>query len=217
MEQKFGKIDRSRFALDLASAMDQFYIQPGKPWGMDESGGRPFADFVGYLRQWAALAGRDGDAWPPEIRGQTDCRIIHPWQIDQQKLAWATRPFADPDASDGWVMRAKDEGWTMAYQFVAGDDYEVGKRYTLFVRVKCPQPTAAGKAFSCGIYGKDPLPSIEKSVPTESITPDRYQVVEVGTIELQPGHQFWIATVKNSGGYAVSEVRLDCFWLQEAK
>jgi hypothetical protein len=145
------------------------------------------------------------------------CRLIHPWQIDQQALAWGTRPFADPDASDGLAMRAKDEGWTMNYSFVPGDDFTPGKRYTLFVRVRCPQPTADGDAFSSGIYGKKPLPRIDKTVPVKVLTPGRYQVLEVGTLELQPGHRFWIALAKGKSGYAVPEVRLDSFWLREAE
>lgn len=82
---------------------------------------------------------------------------------------------------------------------------------------KCPQPAGEGNAFSCGIYGKAPLPRIDKTVPTQALTPGKYQVIEVGTIGLKPGHSFWIATAKGKGGYAVSEVRLDCFWLREAR
>jgi len=216
VEQDFGKIDRTAFANRLAGAIDQFYTKTGRPWGMDESGGRKFADFAAYLRQWAGKCGADGDARPPEMGASDGCRLIHAWQIDQQNMAWGTRPFADPDASDGWVMSAKDEGWTMGYRFLANDDYAPGKRYTLLVRVKCPQPARDGDAFSCGIYGKDPLPRIDKTVPTPALTPGKYQVVEVGTIELKPGHSFWICTTKRNGSYAVSEVRLDCLWLREA-
>jgi hypothetical protein len=54
-------------------------------------------------------------------------------------------------------------------------------------------------------------------VPTRDLTPNRYQVVEVGTLELHGGHAFWIVTVKNKDAYAVSEVRLDCLWLKPTK
>jgi hypothetical protein len=217
IEQELGKIDRSAFANSLADRLDQFFIKTGKPWGMDESGGRGFPDFVAYLRQWAAKAGPAGDALPPELRGVDDYRMIHPWQIDQQNLAWGTRPFEDADASDGWAMRAKDDGWTMSYRFVAGDDFTPGKRYTLLARARCPQPTAGGEAFACGIYGKDALARIDRVVPTQALTPGRYQVVEVGTLEMHAGHCFWMALVKGENGYAVPEVRLDCFWLREAR
>ena len=49
------------------------------------------------------------------------------------------------------------------------------------------------------------------------LRPGKYQVVEIGTLEMQPGHAFWIALVKGKNGYAVPEVRLDCFWLKEAR
>jgi hypothetical protein len=216
IEQRSGKINRTAFATSLADRLDQFFIKTGKPWGMDETGGRGFPEFVTYLRQWAAKAGPSGDALPPELRGVEDFRLIHPWQIEQQKLNWGNRPFADPEASDGWVMRAKDEGWTMSYNFVAGDDFTPGKRYTLFVRVQCPPPMTGGDAFACGIHGKEPLPRLDKTVPTSLLTPGRYQVVEIGTLEIEPGHAFWIALVKGKNGYAVPEVLLDCFWLRKA-
>jgi len=113
-------------------------------------------------------------------------------------------------------MKATDEGWTMGYRFVAGDDYTPGRRYTLFVRAKCPEPTGEGDAFSCGIYGRDPLPSIDRTVRTGELTPGRYQTFEVGTLQLAPGHSFWICTTKRGDTYAVPEVRLDCLWLREA-
>ncbi len=218
IERKLGRIDPVAFANGLADLLDQFFTKTGKPWGMDESGGHGFADFSAYLRQWALKARTNGDALPPELIGVTDrYRLIHPWQIDQQNMSWGTRPFPDPDASDGYAMRAKDEGWTMGYRFVAGDDYTPGKRYKLRVRVRCPQPERDGDAFSCGIYGQDPLPRIDKTIATKDLTPGRYQTIEVGTIELKPGHSFWICTAKRKGEYAVTEVRLDCLWLSEAR
>jgi hypothetical protein len=217
-EAALGAIDRAAFATGLADDLDRFFTRTGKPWGVDETGGRSFADFTAYLRQWAARSGRAGDAFPPELRDRGDgVRLIHPWQIDQQNLNWGTRPFADLEASDGWAMRAKDEGWTMAYRFVADDDFVPGRRYTLFVRTRCPPPTGEGPAFSCGIHGQAPRPTIEKTVATAALTPDRYQVFEVGTIALETGHSFWICTAKRDGKYAVPEVRLDCLWLREAK
>jgi len=105
----------------------------------------------------------------------------------------------------------------MGYRFVAGDDYEPGKRYTLFVRAKCPQPTAEGDAFACGVYGRDPLPTIDKTVHTQELTPGHYQAFEVGTLELAPGHSFWICTTKREDQYTVAEVRLDCLWLRQAQ
>jgi hypothetical protein len=218
MEQKLGPMDAQAFAGGLADTLDQFYTKTGRPWGMDESGGHSFADFTAYLRQWAAKCGDQGDVLPPEWVGQrNNYRLLRPWQIDQQNLSWGTRPFADTEAGDGWAMRAKDEGWTMGYRFVAGDDYTPGKRYTLFVRTQCPPPTGDGEAFSCGIYGKNPLPSIEKTIPTQALTPGQYQVFEMGTIALQPGHSFWICTTKRDGRYTVAEVRLDCLWLEEVQ
>ena len=90
-----------------------------------------------------------------------------------------------------------------------------GSGYTLFVRVRCPTPTKEGKAFSCGIYGRPPLPSIQKTVSTQTLTPNKYQVIEVGTIMPESGHGFWMALSGSKGEYAVSEVRLDCLWLRE--
>jgi len=218
VEQRLGKMDSTAFASKLADGLDMFYTKTGRPWGMDESGGRSFADFSAYLRQWAGRCGAGGDALPPELAGETGWfRLIHPWQIDQESLSWGTRPLEDPDTSDGWAMKAADEGWTMGYRFVAGDDYEPGKRYTLFVRAKCPQPTAEGDAFACGVYGRDPLPTIDKTVHTQELTPDHYQVFEVGTLELAPGHSFWICTAKREDQYTVAEVRLDCLWLRQAQ
>jgi hypothetical protein len=218
IQGKLGKTEPAAFTNTLADTLDRFFTRTGRPWGMDESGGHGFADFTAYLRQWAAKCGANGDALPPELVGQTGWfRLIHPWQIDQQNMSWGTRPFEDADASDGWAMKATSEGWTMGYRFVGGDDYTPGKRFTLFVRAKCPQPTADGDAFSCGVYGKDPLPHIEKTIPTQALTPDRYQVFEVGTLELAPGHSFWICTAKRNDRYAVAEVRLDCLWLREAQ
>jgi hypothetical protein len=218
IERKFGRVNRAEFATSVADHLDQFFIKTGKPWGMDETGGRSFPDFVAYLRQWGAKAGPAGDALPPELRGtEGDFRLIHPWQIEQQKLNWGNRPFADPEASDGWAMRAQDEGWTMSYNFVPGDDFTPGKRYALFVRVRCPSPTSDGDAFACGIHGKEPLPRLDKIVLTSGLTPGKYQVVEIGTLEMHPGHGFWIALVKGKNGYAVAEVRLDCLWLREAE
>jgi hypothetical protein len=214
IEKRFGKIDPAAFAGSLADRLDQFFVQTGKPWGMDETGGRSFPDFIAYLRQWGAKAGPAGDALPPELRGTEDFRLIHPWQIEQQKLNWGNRPFADPEASDGWAMRGKDEGWTMGYSFVATDDFTPGKRYKLFARVQCPQPTTEGDAFACGIYGKESLPRLDRKVPTALLTPGKYQVLEIGTLDMQPSHAFWIALVKGKNGYAVSEVRLDCLWLR---
>jgi hypothetical protein len=218
IERRLGKLDPAAFANTLAGDLDRFYTRTGRPWGMDESGGHAFADFTAYLRHWAGRCGAQGDVLPPELAGETGWfRLIHPWQIDQQNMSWGTRPFEDADASDGWTMKATNEGWTMGYRFVAGDDYSPGKRYTLYVRAKCPEPTAEGEAFSCGIYGKDPLPCIDRTVRTSELTPGRYQVLEVGTLELAPGHSFWICTTKRSDTYAVPEVRLDCLWLREAR
>ncbi|NPV47956.1 MAG: DUF4838 domain-containing protein [Armatimonadetes bacterium] len=217
IEERLGNLEPAALATQVAADMERFFVATGKPYGMDESGGRSFVDFVAYLRQWAAKCGAKGDALPPELVGQTGWfRLIHPWQVDQNSLSWGTRPFEDADASDGWAMKATSEGWTMGYSFVVGDDYTPGKRHTLYVRVKCPEPTFDGDAFSCGIYGKDPLPKIDRTVSTKELTPARYQVIEVGTLELAPGHRFWICTNKRDGRYAVSEVRLDCLWLREA-
>jgi len=218
IEERLGPLDHAAFAHGFADRLDRFFISTGRPWGMDESGGRSFDDFAAYLRGWAKKAGPAGDTLPPELANEPAWyRPIHPWQIDQQNLNWGTRPFEDADASDGWVMKATSEGWTMGYRFVAGDDYTPGKRYTLFVRTKCPPPTRNGPAFSCGVYGKDPLPSIQTTIPTDALTPDQYQAFEVGTIELGPGHSFWICTAKSDDQYTVPEVRLDCFWLREVE
>jgi hypothetical protein len=217
IESRYGKMDAAAFGANLADIIDRFYTKTGKPWGMDETGGIGFADFTAYLRQWAGKCAANGDALPPDLRDTPGWyRLIHPWQIDQQGMNWGNRPIADADASDGWVMRAKDEGWTASYRFVADDDFTVGKRYKLFVRVKCPPPMSEGDAFSCGIYGRAPLPTIEKTIHTRDLTPGVYQTFEIGTIALSPGHSFWICATKRNDRYAVAEARLDSLWLREA-
>ena len=52
---------------------------------------------------------------------------------------------------------------------------------------------------------------------TRDLRPGNYQTFEIGAIALAPGHSFWICTAKRNDRYAVSEVRLDAFWLSEVE
>jgi hypothetical protein len=216
IDQRTSAIAPAEIARRLADAIEENHVT-ALAMGDPE---QRVKEFVAYLRDWSSRAGADADVLPPELRGigRDGYRLINGVQIDFQNRGWTGGPIRDPDASTGWALPSHGRGWALAYRFSAEDDFVPGRRYTVRVRVKCPQPTKDGPAFRCGVAGEDGFPGTRRAVSTGELTPGRYQVIEVGTLAIQPGHVLWFdLNADGKGNYPLSEVRLDCIWLREVR
>jgi len=62
-------------------------------------------------------------------------------------------------ATDGWAQKVISHGWSIQHRLRPPYDYNPGKRYTLYVRVraKATDPTQDGLAMQTGFYVKGSL------------------------------------------------------------
>lgn len=213
VDRAVGKRSGSDLAIALLAALKESQVGT-----LAENRRGELKEWRQWLDGWGKHCGASGDALPPEIEGAEpgSCRLIQACQTHRAVKWWGRnreQQKADADASDGWVLACRSHEWFIQYRLSARDDFEPGKRYTLFVRVKGPRAQGQGPAFSCGIYSKD-RGRINRTFAVSDLSADSFRALEVGTIELQPSHAFWLALKKQG---PVPEVYFDCFWLQTAE
>ncbi|MFW6189435.1 MAG: DUF4838 domain-containing protein [Planctomycetota bacterium] len=205
VSERVGGLTPGELARNLTRAFEESDISR-----LSESGSVRTEVWLNWLSDWGARAGEARDVLPPELAGAApgEYRLIQGGQTHSPHRWWRR----DPDAGDGWVVACDSHQWYLRYHFSERDDFVPGRRYTVFVRVKAGEPAEPGRAFGCGVHRSGD--SMRREVSTNELTPGRFQAFEVGTIELKPGHSFWLALRKER---AVREVRLDCLWLRPAE
>jgi hypothetical protein len=98
------------------------------------------------------------------------------------------------------------------HNFSPTDDFTPGKTYQLYVRVKGGTIKKEGEAFNCGVYGRG-RNLVSLNVKTAELADGQFHVLPVGKPAVwTDGGAFYIATGRDG---AISEVYLDCLWLQE--
>jgi len=213
VDRAVGTLSGPSMASSLLSALKE-----GQVGTLAENRRGELKEWRQWLDGWSKRCGDSGDALPPEIRVAEpgSYRLIQASQIQRAVKWWGRnreQQKADTDASDGWVLVCRSHEWYIQCPLSPRDDFEPGKRYTLFVRVKGPRLQKGGPAFGCGIYSRD-KGRINKTFAASDLSSDSFRALEVGTIELQPGHAFWFALRKQG---AAPEVCFDCLWLQRAE
>lgn len=96
--------------------------------------------------------------------------------------------------------------WYIQHHFSPYDEYEVGKRYKLFVRVKGGKRTGGGNAFVCGLGGGP-----KREVPVADLTDGHFHIFEVGEFTAGDDLIMYIALTRPAG---MEAVYLDCLWLK---
>ncbi|MDR3199766.1 MAG: DUF4838 domain-containing protein, partial [Planctomycetaceae bacterium] len=113
----------------------------------------------------------------------------------------------DPKASNGHVIKmpGNNFGWATFYNF---DGLLLDLKplktptteqptYRLYAAVRCDAKTTEGTAMTLGVYDyKEKRGIVSKSVPVSEISGAEYHWVDMGTIALKPGHNFWFAPPK---------------------
>lgn len=203
VEAKLGTLHPAELSANLTLALNENNVN-----ALAENDGGRMKSWSQWLDDWGKRAGTRTDAVPADLDGVDPAtyRLIHGFQMSYP-VAWATQ---EPSSTDGWVVAVKSHEWFARYRLTTGEDFIPGKRYALCVRVKVPQKTGSGLAFSCGLYSKGQ--AISRSFAASDVVDGQFQTFQIGTIEPKTGHLFWIATTK---GGSIPEVQLDCFWLRE--
>ncbi|MHC4404430.1 MAG: DUF4838 domain-containing protein [Planctomycetota bacterium] len=116
-------------------------------------------------------------------------------------------------ATDGWAQQVISTGWSIQHRFSHPWDFDVGKSYRMFIRVKATAAGAAeGDALTVGIHNPDQPRTCSRRIGLGEVN-GQWQVFDVGPWKpTENGGVFYIAR----GRAAVSEVYLDCLWLIEA-
>jgi hypothetical protein len=117
-----------------------------------------------------------------------------------------------PGATDGWAQAVISPGWSIQHCFGGPWDFEVGKGYRMFVRVKATAVQPGDEdALTVGIHNPDQPRTCSRRIKLGEVTGD-WQVFDVGPWKpTAAGGVFYIAR----GRRGVNDVYLDCLWLIE--
>lgn len=203
VEKKVGPLDPVALAAAFAQSVREYGInlvadpEDVKPW-------------VDWMQDYAkSIAGKKDAPIPPELAGLdlAKIRLIQACQMDGRSRYW--KPVAG--ASDGWGV-TPNKG-------ISGDmllpspyeDYEAGKSYRIFARVKRTGEANQGGGFAVFVFNKQD-PAWWKSrriVKKEEVTSSEWAVYEICTRKFIPGDAI---SFEGDGGAC-----LDCLWLVEAE
>jgi hypothetical protein len=210
VEAKVGPLDFTRLA-ELSN-------QVAKEWGIyavadpEES-----APWFQWLTDYAALLKKQSPVLPPELKAEDlkTCRVIQARQIDSSHLERTGQWIKMDDASDGWVLRVIKPSWLVQHSFSPYDEYTVGNKYTLFLRVKGGQKKGDGVGLACGLFGDaagGKLPTRE--IPAAELADGKFHTVELGPFTAGKELGLYLATSRDG---SMPEVYFDCMWLRQVE
>ncbi len=169
----------------------------------------PVAPWLEWLSAYAAKAQElGGPVLPPELQGAPpgSFRLVQANQLDMTPSFW--KPV--PGASDGYAAVITGPGWHTTYHLSPGEDFSVGKSYTLYVRVRGEmKDNATGPAWEFGIHPGGATVRVE----AEKLADGQWHVFSLGPWTPKDTQRFWTALVRNPGAVSAA---VDCIWLVEA-
>jgi len=170
----------------------------------------PFKPWVEWVRDYAAQVAANGGKQPipTELKGVDpgEYKIIQACQMDGRSRFW----HPCEGASDGWSCTVSTPAYTIRHYPMAMEDYQPGKKYGFYVRIKPGKILASsGKAFAIG--ANDIKYSPPEDLDISKLKPDQWQVVKIGEIELT--NKSWLFFATNAS--VMSEYELDCYWFKE--
>jgi hypothetical protein len=133
---------------------------------------------------------------------------IQSFELNTHKLGEWTFVIDDEKASNGRAVKMPGNHfeWATSYNF---DDSllvlkppkiattEQTTTYRLYAAVRCDAKTTEGTAMTLGVYDyKEKKGVTSKSVPVSEISGTEYHWIDMGSIVLKPGHNFWFAPPK---------------------
>ncbi len=193
-------------------AIAQRFMRTAAEWKINSIAERnALAPWLDWLETYPALA-TAGRATPPELEGVDPgaYRLIQACQMDTMGR-WYIPVNTPPNAaSDGWAVQCDTNAWLLRHSFRANDEFEPGKRYTLFVRVRRGDGSD-GPAWSCGVRTSGD--HLVLRVGAEQMSDDQWRVHEVGQWTPADGDYFYLALQENN---SAKSVYLDCMWLIES-
>jgi len=198
VEKRVGKLDFAVLARNLNQVAKDYKISAVA----DPEQAAPFFE---WLTDYAGLLAERGRVVPPELK-DADPRTYRLLQARQIDSGWLGRDWwrKMPNASDGWALMCPSNRWLIQHHLSPWDEYEVGRTYRLFVRVKGGEKKKDGMAFACGVGNTN------KEFPVDALADGRFHVLEVGEVKAEEQLRIWFALSKQM---AMSEVFLDCLWL----
>jgi len=154
--------------------------------------------------------GPNGDL-PPEIKDAdpTTYHFLQSAQLDGQ-----VRFLKKADgATDGWAQAVISPGWSIQHSFGHPWDFDVGKKYRMFARVKANAGQSTDEdAITVGIHNPDQPRTCSRRIKLNEVN-GNWQVFDIGPWKpTKNGGVFYIAR----GRSGVSDVYLDCLWLIES-
>jgi hypothetical protein len=174
-------------------------------------------DSARFLYDWATdysrLVADDprGDL-PPEF---TEADAIATHFLQAAQFTGQMRFLVKADgATDGWAQNVISHGWSIQHRLAPPHDYQVGKRYTLYVRVRATAMNKAvkGDALRAGYYVRNGS-GTRGGLPI-SQADGRWRTLNLGEFEgAAEGGSFFICldtATKNS----VSDAQIDCMWIR---
>ncbi|MEK7413472.1 MAG: DUF4838 domain-containing protein [Planctomycetota bacterium] len=203
VERKVGHLDAPALASDFAKSAKEYSINlVGDPEDV-----QPWLDWMKDYAQ--CVSDKQAPPVPPELVGQdlSRIRLIQACQMDGRSRYWKRVT----GASDGWAVEPM--------KGISGDvihpspveDYEAGKSYRIFARVKRTTDAGAGGGFSVAVFNKqDPLWwKTRRIVKKEEVASSAWIGYEICTRTFIPGDTI---SFEGDGGAC-----LDCLWLVEAE
>jgi hypothetical protein len=132
---------------------------------------------------------------------------VQNFEFDTHKLGEWTFVIDDEKASNGQAVKMPGNHfeWATSYNFdrsllalkTAKTPTEGEPKYRLYAAVRCDAQTTEGIAMTLGVYDyKEKKGVVSQSVPVSKILGTEYHWVDMGTIALKPGHNFWFAPPK---------------------
>jgi len=207
VEAKVGKLD--------FVAIAEVSNQTAKEWRIyavaDPEESEPWFQ---WLTDYAALLKSRSAVLPPELTEAdlASCRVIQARQIDSSHLDRTGQWIRMEGASDGWVLRVIKPGWLIQHTFSPYDEYTVGRKYELAVRVRGGEKKSDGTGLVLGLFGDavgGRLPT--KEVPASDLDDGRFHVVTLGPFTAGKELTLYMAISRDG---SMPEVYFDCMWLK---
>ncbi|MDR0703991.1 MAG: DUF4838 domain-containing protein [Planctomycetaceae bacterium] len=172
-------------------------------WEWDNAEG--FKKFEQKLRQSFGV-----DALPPDFckdLPKNNWYDIQSFELNTHKLGEWTFNVDDEKASNGRAVKMPGNHfeWATSYNFddslldlkSSKTSTEEQPKYRLYAAVRCDAKTTEGTAMTLGVYDyKEKKGITSKSVPVSEISGAEYCWVDMGSIALKPGFNFWFAPPK---------------------
>ncbi len=168
----------------------------------------PIDPWLDWLDDYASRAAA-GPVRPAELEDvdASRVRLVQANQFDMQPRWWAPAQ----GASDGWAAHVPQAGWHTRYHFSEHEDFEPGRSYRLYVRVKADlEPEAEGEVWEFGVHPGGG----RVGATAEELGDGQWHVVELGPFEPERNQGFWTALMRTPG---VNSVAVDCLWLVEER